>query len=412
MNWTRRRTLTTLLGVATTTLAGCLGDDIEDQPLPETPTGTWHQSAHDGANTSVSDVSIPPRGTPAWQSGNADTVAPVVAGDRLFSVDDKLRAFETRSGDQQWQTDLGTDDPGATTTTPAVTADQIILGLEGRIVGFAREDGTEQWELPIDGIPQGPVTTDPDSRIGVQPIERRDSDGTVGELFAFELPTGKRRWTAPLRVSPVTTPPAVFDQQVFGVGYTETGTPVLRAVGLTDGQRRWERELDDPETPPVVTESGVFLGDSGTLRQYTHSGDNLDNITDDSEDKGALHAIAVADETAFILSENGLSAVSLPDGDREWHFDATPRADGLCVGRDSIVAPVSSDEFNLDTSWPCIAAFSRSNGNVQWYHAVDDAFHPTINTTPVIADGAVFIITKPNSGVTALGDLPPRGSSN
>jgi len=408
MNWTRRRTLTTLIGVATTTLAGCFGDDIEDRALPETPMGTWHQSAHDGANTSVSDVSIPPRGTVAWQNGEADTIAPVVAGDRLFSVDDKLRAFETQSGDQQWQADLGTDDPGTGITVPAVTSEYVILGIEGLIVAFAREDGTEQWEIPIEGIPLGPVTVDSDSRIGVLPIERRDRDGAVGELLAFEFSTGDQQWTAPLRVSSSTVPPAVFGEQVFGVGYTTGETPILRAFSLTDGQPRWERELDEPETPPVVTESGVFLGDSGTLRQYTHSGDNLNHITDDSEDQRALDAIAVANETAFILSENGLSAVSLPDGDREWHFDATPRADGLCVGQDSIVAPVSSDEFDLDTSWPCIAAFSRSNGNVQWYYAVDDAFHPTINTSPVIADGAVFIITKPDSGVTALGDLPPQ----
>jgi outer membrane protein assembly factor BamB len=90
MNWTRRRTLAAFLGVGTTTLAGCLNDNIENRSLPETPTGTWHQSGHDSANTSVSDVSVPPRGTPAWQGGETTTIAPVIAGERLFSVDTKL----------------------------------------------------------------------------------------------------------------------------------------------------------------------------------------------------------------------------------------------------------------------------------------------------------------------------------
>lgn len=407
MNWTRRRTLTSLLGVATTALAGCLGDDTENRALPETPTGTWHQSAHDTANTSVSDVSIPPRGTPAWRNGEADTIAPVVAGERLFSVDDKLRAFDTQTGDQQWQTDLGLDNPGTSVTMPAVTPEHVVLGVEGRIIAFARDDGSEQWDTPIEGVPLGPVTSAPDNQIGVLPIERPERNEAVGELVGFELFTGEQRWTVPFRVSSQTAPPAVFDEHVFGVGYTEEDTPVIRAFRVTDGRIRWEQELDDPETPPVVTQSGLFVGDRGVLLQYTHSGETLSSIAGDSNNGASIEAIALADGTAFVLSENGLSAITVSSNERQWHVDATPQADGICVGRDSIVAPVSSDEFDLDTSWPCIAAFNRSDGAVQWYHAIDDAFDPVISAPPVIADGAVFTMSNTSSGVTALGDLSP-----
>ena len=352
MNWTRRRTLTSLLGVATTALAGCLGDDTKNRALPETPTGTWHQFAHDTANTSVSDVSVPPRGTPAWRNGEADTIAPVVAGERLFSVDDKLRAFDTQTGDQQWQTDLGLDSPGTSVTIPAVTPDHVVLGVEGRIVAFARDDGSEQWETPIEGVPLGPVTSAPDNQVGILPIERPERNEAVGELVGFDLLTGEQRWTAPLRVSSRTAPPAVFDEQVFGVGYTEEDIPVLRAFRVTDGQIRWEEELDDPQTPPVVTQSGVFVGNRGVLLQYTHSGDALNSIAGNSNNGAPIRAIAVADETAFVLSEDGLSAITVSNSERQWQVDATPKADGICVGRDSIVAAVSFDEFDLHTSWP------------------------------------------------------------
>lgn len=407
MDWTRRRTLSSMLGVATATLAGCLGDDIENRALPETPSGTWHQYAHDKANTSVSDVSIPPRGTPAWQNGEADTIAPVVADEQLFSVDDKLRAFETQSGDQLWQTNLGADIPRTGITVPAVTSEHVILGAKERILAFNREDGAEEWERVIEGFPLGPVTIDRDHRLGILPVERPKSDSAVGELITFEISSGEQRWTAPLRVSPYTVPSAIFTEQVFGVGYDEEETPVIRAFSLTNGQLRWEQDLSDPETPPVVTDSGVFIGDSGALYQLAHSGESKKEVTG-TENDAAFRAIAVAEETAFILSDNGLTAVSVPDGDRQWHFNATSQADGLCVGKDSIVAPVSSDEFNLDTSWPCIAAFSRSDGAVRWYHAVDDAFDPVISAPPVIADSAVFMMSNTRSGVTALGDLPPQ----
>lgn len=273
MDWTRRRTLASLLGVTTTALAGCLGDDIENRALPETPTGTWRQHAHDEGNTCVSDVLIPPRGTPAWQNGEADTMAPVIADEQLFAVDDKLRAFETQSGDQLWQADLGADIPGTGITVPAVTSAHIIIGAKERILAFDREDGAKEWERRIEGFPLGPVTVDRDHRLEILPVERPESDSAAGELITFELSSGEQRWTAPLRVSPYTVPSAVFNEQVFGVGYDEAETPVIRAFSLADGQLRWGQELSDPKTPPVVTDSGVFIGDSGTLYQYTHSGE-------------------------------------------------------------------------------------------------------------------------------------------
>lgn len=291
---------------------------------------------------------------------------------------------------------------------PAVTPEHIVLGVEGRIVAFGRDDGSEQWETPIEGVPLGPVTSAPDNQVGILPIERPKHHEAVGELVGFELFTGEQRWTAPLRVSSRTAPPAVYDGQVFGVGYTEEDTPVIRAFHLTDGQIQWEQELDDPETPPVVTQSGVFVGDRGVLLQYTHSGDALNSIAGNSNNGAPIRAIAVGDETAFVLSEDGLFAITVSNSERQWHVDATPQADGICVGQDSIVAPVSSDEFDLDTAWPCIAAFSRSDGTVQWYHAMDDAFDPVISAPPVIADGAVFMMSNTSSGVTALGDLPPQ----
>ena len=383
MNWTRRRTLTSLLGVATTTLAGCLGDNIEDRALPETPTGTWRQIAHDAGNTSVADVSVPSRATPAWETGRADTIQPVVAGDQLFSVDGKLRAFETQTGDQLWQTDPEIDDPVGPVTTPAVTAESVILGTENRLVAFAREDGTTQWERPLQGMPSGPVTVDRDHQIGIVPVERLTNESVTTELRAFELSSGDHRWSGPLRISLQTTPPTVFDKQVVATGYTDDDVPVLRAFGVTDGEMQWEQELDDPETPPVTVQSGVFVGDGGTLRQYSHSGEQLETVADSTDDQPAIAAIAVADETAFVLSGDGLSAVSIPDRTNQWHFDANPQADGICVGQETVVAPVSSDEFDLDTSWPCIAAFDRSDGTVQWYHAFDDAFDPVTTHHPL-----------------------------
>lgn len=406
MNWARRRALACVIGCGTAALAGCLDDGDHGRPLPDTPSGTWQQFAHDAGNTGTSDVSVPERGTPAWESGGAETVPPIVAGETVFSVAEELIALDTRTGDERWSVDL--DAGSSDVTTPAVTDEQVLFGIEDRVVAFARDDGDELWETPIEGAPLGPTTVSADHQVAIVPFERRTQGEPVAELIAFDTETGDTEWTASVRVSPSTAPPAVFEDRVYGAGHVQEETAVLRGFSVADGTLDWESELDDPETPPIVTPAGVYIGDGGRLRRYEHSGDDTGTPFDLPGNGGGIRAIAVADGTAFVLSDDGLSAVSVTDGSRQWDVDAEPRADGICVGRETVVAPVSSDEFDLDTSWPCVAAFDRSDGTTRWYHPIDDAFDPSVGAPPAIADGAVYFVSNTVDGIAALGDLPPR----
>lgn len=406
MNWTRRRLLACTVGVGTAALAGCLDDGQGDRALPDAPAGTWQQTAHDASNTGVSAVSVPPRGTPAWNSGDTDRTPPVVAGETVFTVGDSLTALEGRTGDRKWQTTIESDQ--SQVTAPGVTAEDVLLGTEGGIVGFAREDGTKQWELPVDGIPIGSVTVAPDDDVGVVPFERPEGGRAVVELVAFDTAGSQRHWTVPLFVSSRTTPPAIHEVFVYAAGYTGDDTPVLRAFSLVEGIELWEQELADPETPPVATSAGVFLGDSGAVTVYSHADGQGDRTIDVPGDDPEIRALAATEDRVFVLSNGGLAALSTEDGAVQWQVDTQPRADGIAVGRDTVVAPVSGDIFDLETAWPCIAAFDRSTGTTQWYHAIDDAFDPRISAPPVIADGAVFCVSNTKAGVTALGDLPPR----
>jgi outer membrane protein assembly factor BamB len=406
MNWTRRRVLTGAIGLGVATLAGCLGNDEASRALPESPSGRWYQAGHDAGNTCVSDVTVPARGTLAWEGGTAGTIQPVAAGETVFSVGDNLTALDAQTGDQRWQRDPGIESPGASVAGPAVTDEHVLAGVKGRLVAFAREDGTEEWALPVDGRPSGSVTVGPETQLGVVPV-RRAGPGT-DELLAFDPSTGRRRWTASLVVPPQAGSPAVTGDHVYGVGYTAEDRAVIRGFDAATGKPVWEHTLDDPETPPVATPEAVFAGDDGRLRRFSHAGGDGRVVFDPTGESGDIRGVAVAGATAFVLSNSGLAAVSAADGTREWSLDAEPRSGGICVGRETVVAPVSSDEFDLDTAWPCIAALDRATGAVRWYHPLDDAFDPVISTPPVIADGAVFYTGNTTSGVTALGDLPPE----
>jgi outer membrane protein assembly factor BamB len=406
MSWRRRRLLAGAGSVSVAALSGCLslfGDD--GRSLPEPPTGTWQQSGHDAGNTCASDVTVPDRGTPAWNGGSATTIPPLIDGGTVYSVGDGLTALDAETGDRRWGADFDGDSSSTLHTQPAVAGGHVLLGSEGRLRSFDPETGDERWGRAVEGAPIGPITVGPDEQLGIVPFERPRRGEAVIELVAFAVDSGETAWTAPILASVRTTPPAMFDGRVYAGGYTRDDTPILRCFGADDGGLVWERELADPTTEPIATEAGVLTGDGGDIAVHDPAeGERLASIeVTDREIRG----IAVADGTAFVLAERGVIAVSIPDGSERWSVEGSPRADGLAVGRNAVVAPISSDAFDLDTAWPCIAAFDRGDGAIRWYHAIDERFDPAIGAPPVVADGAVFAMSNKRSGITALGDLPP-----
>jgi len=403
MSWSRRRLLAATGSVAA--LSGCLNlfaDD--DRALPESPTGTWQQAGHDARNTSASDVTVPDRGTPAWNGGGATTIPPLIAGETVYAVGDALTALDAKTGDQEWQTELDSESSRVSSTQPAIAGEHVLFASEGQLRSFDVEDGSERWGESIDGAPIGPITVDPDNEIGIVPFERPKTGEAVMELVAFAVSSGETEWTAPLLASVLTTPPAISDGRVFAAGYARDETPVIRCLEAERGEFLWERELDDIMTRPVATEDRILVGDGGSLAIYDPAGgERLASMEIEGRE---IQGIAVDDGTAFVLSDDGLVALSVSDSSERWFVEGDPHADGLAVGRNSVVAPLTGDTFDLDTPWPCIAAFDRSDGATQWYYAIDESFDPAIGAPPVIADGVVFAMSNKQSGITALGDLP------
>ena len=389
-------------------LSGCVGvpGGDDDRSLPDRPTGTWRQSGHDARNTSAADVAVPERGAVAWSGGDATTIPPLFAGGTVVSVGEGLEALDATTGDRRWRRDLDGDAPVASVTQPALADGHLVIGGTGRLRSVDPEDGSERWERPIEGAPIGPTTVGPDGDLGIAPFERPSEGEPVIELVAFAVDSGETEWTAPLLSSVRTTPPAVFERRVYAVGYARDDTPIVRCLDAEDGELAWERELADPTTPPVATGDGILVGDDG--RVVVHDPAEGERLASIGIADGEIAAIAAADGTAFVLSEAGLVATSIPRESERWAVAGEARADGVAVGRNAVVAPMSSPAFDLDTPWPCIAAFDRRDGALRWYHAVDDAFDPAIGGSPVVADGAVLAMSNTRAGITALGDLPPR----
>lgn len=402
MSWTRRGVLASVAGGCA--ISGCLNSSNNaGRALPTIPAGTWSQSGCDAQNTSASDVTVPRRGTPAW-SGGSGLLTPVVVDGMVYTVDDVLTALDAQTGEQRWQKNLGIEQSPNSATQPAVAGNHLLIASNSRLRSFNTADGSKQWDRNITGSPDQPITVAPDQQRGFVFFRRPEQGGISSALFGFGIESGEIEWTSPLR--DLDYPPAVIGNHVYAAGWDDPKTQVLRCLELDGGELVWEREIENQKTPPIGTDAGVLIGDGAKITIYNSS--NGEQLTSVSTPNGQIRAIAINDGTAYVLSESGLSAVSVPDGNEQWSRSGESdyaQSDGLAVGRETVVAPVFP-EFP-ETS-PAIAAFDRTDGTPRWHYTIDESFSPTIVSPPVLADGAVFAMSNTKTGVTALGDLPPQ----
>jgi outer membrane protein assembly factor BamB len=167
----------------------------------------------------------------------------------------------------------------------------------------------------------------------------------------------------------------------------------------------WQRDIGNQDyySTPVSSTTGVLIGEGTDIIVYDHTDGKQRAAVELPH--GRIRSIAVDDGIAFVLSETGLSAVSVPDGGEQWsltrdpgrHFVRGP----LAVGREAVVAPIHTDALGC----PSVVAFETTDGTQRWQFTLGDDFCGTIWSQPVLADGAVFIDTNLHT-VAALGDLP------
>lgn len=384
----RRAFLATAAGAAAA-LAGCSGGP--SRALPERPTGDWRQHAHDSGNTGATDAAVPSRANPVWDEGEVHDTTPLVDGGTVFSADDEATALDAKTGEERWRTELS----GEAAAAPALTDDLLLVATDQRLVGLNRAEGSTEWSKRIPRPATAPLTA-AGSLVTVPLAARQGATG----IHAYDLATGNRQWTdGTLSARAV----AADGDRLFATGYLQDGdTGVLRGLS-TDGDRLWERELDHPDSPPVLADGELLVGDAGTLAVHDPAnGERLRTL-------GAFgdpikEPPAAADGTVFVPDGAGeLAAVSVADGTVVWRQDASVTVDtGIAIGAEAVVAAVTDAP---DASLPGVAAFERGDGSLRWHHGIE-GFDAAASTPPVLADGAVFHVSNDSTGVVALGDLP------
>ncbi|ELZ54043.1 Pyrrolo-quinoline quinone beta-propeller repeat-containing protein [Halorubrum hochstenium ATCC 700873] len=395
----RRSVLTAGVAGVFAGLSGCLGDG--DRSLPSTPSGSWPQHMRDGANTGATAATAPSRGNLAWTSDAFTRWPPVAVDDEVYvgnvdpSPGPKVVALDATDGSERWRVDI--EEAGHYTS--AVVGDYLVAAYGDRVVALDRESGDREWTETLSGtLSYTEITAVPAESLVL--IPRRS--GGEGGLTALDAATGEERWAEPLPGS-VEDPPAVRGDGVF-----VAADSALYRLDIADGSEAWRRNVGSVALGPSATAAGLLVAADGDLAvRDPDTGDRLRAL--DGYD-GEVHGVAVADGTAYWLTDERLAAVDVANGTEVWRLDAAGSQEGLCVGRETVVAPVRYEGFDLETAWPAVAAFDRDTGDVRWYYHID-GFDVMFTTPPVLVDGAVYVAANTIDAVGALGDVPPSDES-
>jgi len=409
INMNRRQYLVAAGTGSIAAVAGCLGGRA-DRSLPETPTGSWPQDRHDEANTGNADTTVPPRGNHAWTSEEFTRWKPVAADGEVYIGNvgagsdgpPVIVALNARDGSERWRVTL---DNETSHYASAILEELLVAAYGNQVIAVDRESGNQEWAATLSGtIFFSKITSVPEKSLVLVPFASRDSNG----LVAFDA-TGEQLWSAPLRRSAVDAP-AVWGESIYVASGSE-----LRRLNIADGTEDWTRDVGDVPLGPSVTTEGVVVAAGGDLTVHDPMTGEQKRRLDgyDSDRVSGARGVAVAGGTAYWLTHDKLAAVTVADGAVEWRLDTTARQDGFCVGRETVVAPVRYDEFDLETEydgWPTIAAFDRETGDTRWFYSID-GFDVGFTTPPVLVDGAVYFVSNTISGVGALGDVSPADDS-
>jgi len=396
-----RRTFLTTTCAGAAALSGCLSAlpwTSGGKALPEVPGGSWTQHGADAANTFAPAVSAPPRAAVAWTSSAFTRWAPVIDDGTIYTTnfdpsrDGSAIALDAQDGSEQWRTTLDREGRHGR----ALVDGRFVVAHDSGLVALDRQGGSVDWERSVEGFQASfaeLLAVDASTGTIVVPY----ADG----LEAFGPTDGQRRWRTPELPGQRVTP-AIADGTVYAVGSVDGGD-ALAALALADGSVRWTRSLDGrAPNAPVVTDHGVLVVDDRTLVAHDReTGDRRSELYSFDYDGVSFDATVATDgTTAFVTSDDGLTAVDIAAGTTRWHYDEWVYTDGCSVGTDTVVAMADGGESSDRT----ITAFDRETGDVRWHYVMDDFHTPSV--PPILADGAVFFATSSSDGLVAIGDVP------
>ena len=210
-------------------------------------------------------VSLRPDGSDRWTArdlGVREETPLMTPALVVVPTDNGLVAFERTTGQVRWGTRLGASsieapDPDDAASTPVLAGQTVLTCLSGgALVAVDADSGAVRWRVALPGRSDGPPATDGHTVVATWDPEHGDG----AAVAAFDLATGERRWSAPLRAGAVGAPAIAGGARPFAVVVDHD--LAAKAFDLATGRRLWATEVGaagSPEVPPLPLGDGTVL---------------------------------------------------------------------------------------------------------------------------------------------------------
>jgi len=192
------------------------------------------------------------------ETGGIIAVAPAIAEGQVLlgSGDRRFRAVDARTGAELWSANVG-----EAIGTPVVLGPTVfVVADEHLLYALVTASGERRWIArfrPLRGSSFSDMAAW-DGRLYL-------SYGNV--LAALDIISGQIEWEVPVMGVEALSAPALAGQ----VLYVATTTPgELYAFDIARGRKRWEHALSHPlTTPPTVTPRIILVGSAGSLQEVS-----------------------------------------------------------------------------------------------------------------------------------------------
>ena len=261
-------------------------------------------------------------GAPVWRhadpvrfeeamGGPGPRATPTVAGNRVFTfgATGLLNALDAANGTVLWSRNTVTDLDAATPMwgfagSPLVVDDLVIIAAGGQLAAYALATGERRWMGPSGGDGySSPHATTID---GVAQIVLTSASGTVGVAPADGRVLWEHRWDSRLPVLPIAQPAWIDDGQLL-VGDGILGVrriAVARGGGEWTVSERWSSNRLKPYFNDLVLHRGHAYGFDGAILACLDLTDGARKWKGGRYGQGQL--VLLADqEVLLVLSEDG-----------------------------------------------------------------------------------------------------------
>ncbi|MFC7073084.1 PQQ-binding-like beta-propeller repeat protein [Halovenus rubra] len=355
-------------------------DDIEDEPAEEdlddgpstettqTTTDNWSMSQGLATRTGYAGGGVPheePK-KPPWTAEADNDTAPAVAYGAVFTAsdDESVRAYDIESGELHWECNVD----GKVKSNVAVADGRVFGGTrDGVAFGIDAVSGEAEW------------TFEPEADTSLAFMARPTiDDGTVylpcrgnGMLYALDAESGDEEWSFEANERYLRCPPVVHDGWV----YFGDGGGDFYAVNPEYAIDEWTHEMRaDFETAPAVAGDLIIANADTDLHAFdAESGEQVWRSTN-------FHngSPTVVGDTVYAATDSGIVGYDIEDGEEIYTFEADGKLESLGFAEGLLIAGNTRGS---------VKAIDPDADELVWEYENEG-----VDTNPVIADGAVFVM--------------------